>query len=209
MDQIQEVHEMVQQVHGMLRILTNRTITDRPFNGISEGQLPDTDLIILKTTTAIMDSEPAGDEEEEPDHTGTAKVSDSEDSSGSNANGQALLKAIEERNFDSFQSLLQNPETSVKIQDDKERTPLLLAAHLGRERMLKLLLGIDGPHPQIRQTRPKKMLLPPRPLETVESRKLPQYLFTEISTWMPPIALVGHHFTTVQSSSFLTRQTTC
>ncbi|KAI4249584.1 MAG: hypothetical protein LQ352_005567 [Teloschistes flavicans] len=130
MDQIQEVHEMVQQVHGMLRILTNRTITDRPFNGISEGQLPDTDLIILKTTTAIMDSEPAGDEEEEPDHTGTAKVSDSEDSSGSNANGQALLKAIEERNFDSFQSLLQNPETSVKIQDDKERTPLLLAAHL-------------------------------------------------------------------------------
>ncbi|KAL8658536.1 MAG: hypothetical protein Q9202_007530 [Teloschistes flavicans] len=145
MDQIQEVHEMVQQVHGMLRILTNQPITDRPFNGISEGQLPDTDLIILKTTTAIMDSEPAGDEEEEPDHTGTTKVSDAEDRSGSNANGQALLKAIEERNFDSFQSLLQNPETSVKIQDDKERTPLLLAAHLGRERMLKILLGIDGP----------------------------------------------------------------
>ncbi|KAL8773284.1 MAG: hypothetical protein Q9194_004368 [Teloschistes cf. exilis] len=146
MDQIQEVHAMVQQVYGMVLFLTNQTVTDRLFNGISKDQLPDTDLFISQTTTAVMQLEAAGDKEGEPDHTaGTAKVLDTEDGSGSNANGQALLKAIKDRNFDSFQSLFQKPETSFKMKDDEERTPLLLAAHLGRERMLKMLLGIDNP----------------------------------------------------------------
>lgn len=58
-----------------------------------------------------------------------------------NSNGRSLLKAIDDGNHDTFASLLRDPETSLKEMDGKNRTPLLLAADLGKADMIEMLLA--------------------------------------------------------------------
>ena len=55
-----------------------------------------------------------------------------------------LLKAIEEGDKDTFESLLWNEETSLAEKDAKQRNPLLLAAHLDKNSMVKDILDSDA-----------------------------------------------------------------
>ncbi len=57
-------------------------------------------------------------------------------------NGTLLLETIDKGQHDQFQLLLLDRSTSLKVMDAKERTPLLLAAHLGKISMVKMLLSV-------------------------------------------------------------------
>ena len=55
--------------------------------------------------------------------------------------GIALLEAIEMGDTKAFESLVSDGDTSFQEKDDKERNPLLLAAYLGKESMVKKLVA--------------------------------------------------------------------
>ena len=57
-------------------------------------------------------------------------------------NGILLLETIDKGQHDRFQLLLLNRSTSLKVMDAKERTALLLAAHLDKTSMVKMLLSV-------------------------------------------------------------------
>lgn len=61
----------------------------------------------------------------------------------SNANGTLLLEAIRTGDKDTFESLFLDGDTSFQEKDDKDRTPLLLAASLGMKNIVKRFLADD------------------------------------------------------------------
>ena len=61
----------------------------------------------------------------------------------SKENGMLLLDAIQ-GDKDTFERLLSSGETSLVEKDAKERTPLLLAAHLGKVNIVKMILARDA-----------------------------------------------------------------
>ncbi|KAL9609205.1 MAG: hypothetical protein Q9167_006003 [Letrouitia subvulpina] len=73
----------------------------------------------------------------------TQEDTGSQEGSESNPNGTLLLEAIQIRDYDNFESLFLDSDTSFREKDDKDRTPLLLAASLGMKAMVKRFLTDD------------------------------------------------------------------
>ncbi|KAL8696235.1 MAG: hypothetical protein Q9201_007761 [Fulgogasparrea decipioides] len=103
------------QIYKMLLELTNGTPPT------------DADTILPQVTPPIGEDE--SENQEDPE---------------SNVNGEFLLQAIQEGDNGTFKSLLLDDDTSLKEKDSKDRNPLLLAAHLGKVGMVKLLLNDDA-----------------------------------------------------------------
>ena len=116
-----------EQIHDMLRTLTEKHAIDGLLNPPGADQVTDTDSIISQVTTLI--------EKEEENAVGPIRGVEH------NENGVRLLQAIQDKDNDAFELLLLDGDTSFKAMDDKKRNPLLLAAHLGRADMVKKLLS--------------------------------------------------------------------
>ncbi|KAL8650612.1 MAG: hypothetical protein Q9210_003723 [Variospora velana] len=124
------------QMHEMIEMI--RTLTNKPAQGTT------TDSMISEVAEALEQKQDS-ESEEGICMVGTlAGGKEPDDNEESNENGRRLLEAIEEGNHDKFQSLLHDGVTSLKEKDDRDRTPLLLAAHLGKTDMVKKLLDYDA-----------------------------------------------------------------
>ena len=74
----------------------------------------------------------------------TREDTGSQEARESNANGVLLLEAIQTGDNDNFESLFLDGDTSFQEKDDKDRTPLLLAAHLDMKDIVKRFLADDS-----------------------------------------------------------------
>lgn len=132
------------QIFEMLRTLTNGSGTSTPQSTAVGDQVADTDSMILQVTTALISKEASELEEDVEINTTGSPVERGEaefqaDAEG-NVGGRLLLEAIESGDNDAFTKLLLDSGTSFKEKDSKDRTPLLLAAHLDRANMVTKLL---------------------------------------------------------------------
>lgn len=153
--QLHKIREVQEEILKILRALTKDPTTG---TSLSTGtlsiitdtqQVEDTDQLISHLTEALLGGEDPGSGRScIPEANGIPvegpKSSTNEippEDPESNSNGTSLLKAIEDGDHDTVASLLRNPRTSLKERDGKDRTPLLLAAHLGKADMINMLLG--------------------------------------------------------------------
>ncbi|KAL8937674.1 MAG: hypothetical protein Q9216_004308 [Gyalolechia sp. 2 TL-2023] len=123
------------RIEEMLQTLTKDTNTS-PAATANGNQLAESDPMISELASLIRDGEAetlVGEEE-------LGSRGDQE----CNINGISLLQAIEDGDHGAFESLLHDGATSLKEKDGNERNPLLLAAHLGRAGMVKMLLNSDN-----------------------------------------------------------------
>ena len=138
------MQERQTQIHGMLQRLTYQSAIHAQVDLTGGDEIADTDSMILQVTSALIGQAESGDMEDTASNTNTlveAEESASQNYPESNANGTLLLKAIQDGDNDKFESLLQDGCTSFNEKDIRERTPLLLAAHLGKVEMMKRLLA--------------------------------------------------------------------
>lgn len=119
--------------------IVRRFSNTSPDSTISEDQNADTDSWRQKATSLIAAAESADGPEtlkdEEPQ---------SPELSESNENRLLLHAAIEKGDEDTFESLLSNEEMSLVEKDARDRTPLLLAAHLDNVSMVKMILASNA-----------------------------------------------------------------
>ena len=151
--QLHKIREVQEEILKILRALTkdptkSTSLSTGTLSINNTQQVEDTDQLISQLTEALL-----GGEDSESGKTGILEangipVEGSKSSTNeippedpeNNSNGTALLTAIENGDHDTVASLLRDPETSLKQMDGKHRTPLLLAAHLGKADMIKMIL---------------------------------------------------------------------
>ena len=151
--QLHKIREVQEEILKILRALTkdptkSTSLSTGTLSINNTQQVEDTDQLISQLTEALL-----GGEDSESGKTGILEangipVEGSKSSTNeippedpeNNSNGTALLTAIENGDHDTVASLLRDPETSLKQMDGKHRTPLLLAAHLGKADMIKMML---------------------------------------------------------------------
>ncbi|KAL8916568.1 MAG: hypothetical protein Q9208_008439 [Pyrenodesmia sp. 3 TL-2023] len=121
----------VDRVIEMLEMLTN-----------TPTQSTTADSMLSQVTTALNEREDL-EGEEHSDTAGTQEVGKEPECEEGNLKGRDLLEAIEGGKHNTFESLLHDGNTSLKEKDSKDRTPSLLAAHLGQGDMLKKLVNIN------------------------------------------------------------------
>lgn len=134
-EQLNRIEAMQSQVIEMLRILTNNT-TGAPLVPSNDDQAADTTDSMVSRVAALIG-------EGQTDAMASDGDRESQGNQERNNNGISLLKAIEDGSHDDFESLLRDGTTSLNEKDTKERTPLLLAAHLDKGDMLSMLLVED------------------------------------------------------------------
>ncbi|KAL9011229.1 MAG: hypothetical protein Q9180_009214 [Flavoplaca navasiana] len=136
---------------ALLRRLTNTT-ADEMSPSISNGDTDDsTNSLISQLTTLVGGADPiAGQDEEDIDTPDTLVVeqeSTGHPGSEYNDNGTLLLGAIHDGNKKDFLSLLQDDKTSLRVADEQDQTPLLLAAHLGNKDMVEAIMACHKSSP--------------------------------------------------------------
>ncbi|KAL8928048.1 MAG: hypothetical protein Q9172_001103 [Xanthocarpia lactea] len=136
--QVQALHSLkFEQLHEMLRPLINEHPDDIPPTTI----LGDS----VRTTTPNGEAQSAESEIDRNDEANGTLVGENEPASHQDMecrrNGTLLLETIDKGQHDRFQILLLDRSTSLEVTDAKERTPLLLAAHLDKTSMVKMLLS--------------------------------------------------------------------
>ncbi|KAL8973424.1 MAG: hypothetical protein Q9197_002323, partial [Variospora fuerteventurae] len=119
------------QMHEMIDMV--RTLTNKPALGTT------TDTMISEVAEALEQKQDTGGHEGICMAETSAGGNKPDDNGESNENGKRLLKAIDDTDVGTFESLLHDGSTSLKEKDDRDRTPLLLAAHLGKADMVKKL----------------------------------------------------------------------
>lgn len=132
---------------GLLQRLTN-TPNDEISPTISNGDTDaTTNSLISRLTTLVGGADLiAGQEEGYNDTTetlGPEQEPTGHPDSEYNDNGALLLGAIHNGNKKDFSSLLQDDKTSLRVVDEQDQTPLLLAAHLGNKDMVKAIMACD------------------------------------------------------------------
>ncbi|CAO1598710.1 hypothetical protein XANCAGTX0491_002470 [Xanthoria calcicola] len=131
-----QIKDMLIQILVILQ-----TLTDTALNDIT---VADTNSLLSRATTLIVDADSAegrGDGKSNTDKEQLAGGLASEEDSEYRDNGMRLMKAIDQRDGEDFNSLLQNNTTSLRVVDAQGQTPLLLAAHLGKERMVTSIMS--------------------------------------------------------------------
>lgn len=131
-----QIKDMLVQILVILQ-----TLTDTALNDI---MVADTNSLLSRATTLIVDADSAESRGDEKSNTEKEQLSGdlaSEENSEYRNNAMRLLKAIDQRDGEDFNSLLQNNKTSLQASDDQDQTPLLLAAHLGKESMVTSILS--------------------------------------------------------------------
>ncbi|KAL9594478.1 MAG: hypothetical protein Q9219_007012, partial [cf. Caloplaca sp. 3 TL-2023] len=126
-------------IYGILQTLAVKSTIHTPFSMTNADQAADTASMISQVTTLIEEQE-----EEEEEGQASQNSQKTQKDPQSNQNGTYLLKAIQDGDNDTFESLLLDPGTSLQHKDDKDRNALLLAASLGKAGMVKRLLAIDA-----------------------------------------------------------------
>ena len=142
--QLHQLQERQTQILGMLQKSPYHSAIHAQVDLTGGDEIADTDSMIQQVTSALIGEAESGDMEDAASNTNTlveAEESASQNYPESNANGTLLLEAIQEGDNDTFESLLQDACTSFNEKDIRERTPLLLAAHLGKVEMMKRLLA--------------------------------------------------------------------
>ena len=128
----------MRELLDILRQLSH-TFPNKGPSATSEDQNDDTDSLKQMATALIAEAESAARQERR------TPVEDKEPQSPellkSKENGLLLLEAIEKGDQDAFESLLSNGETSLVEKDSRDRTPLLLAASLGKGSMVNMILS--------------------------------------------------------------------
>lgn len=120
------------QIIDMLGTLTNRSV-----------QGTTADRMISQVTEALEERQDS--EGEEYLHTPGAPEGGTEPiHEECTENGRRLLEAIEEGDPDTYDSLLLDEDTSLQEKDSRDRTPLLLAAHLDKFDLVEKLLAINA-----------------------------------------------------------------
>ncbi|KAL8720125.1 MAG: hypothetical protein Q9225_002970 [Loekoesia sp. 1 TL-2023] len=137
---LHQMHEIQTQMQDMLQMLARTSLTDISLSTTGETQVADADSMISQVTVLIEGKESKSQEDLQSQDLQSEEVLES------NTNGISLLEAILNGDNDAFDFLLLDGDTSLKEKDDKGRTPLLLAAHLGKGRMVKRLLTVDTIH---------------------------------------------------------------
>ena len=152
--QLHQIREVQEKILETLRALTGDPTTGTSLSTVTSSttnteQIEDTDHLISRLTATLLEPGDSGSSRDgipvangvpidvSESRTNPIPVEDPE----SNSNGKLLLKAIEDGDHDTFVSLLCDPETSLQERDGKDRTPLLLAAELGRDKMIEMLLA--------------------------------------------------------------------
>ncbi|KAL8758212.1 MAG: hypothetical protein Q9184_003995 [Pyrenodesmia sp. 2 TL-2023] len=132
-DQTSVTADQIMEMFGtLINTLTNRSV---------QGTTAET--MISEVTEALKEKQDLGGEAYS-DTTETLEGGKEPEYEEGNLNGRRLLKAIEGREYGTFESLILDGATSLKETDSKDRTPLLLAAHLGEVDMVKKLLAINA-----------------------------------------------------------------
>ncbi|KAI4139845.1 MAG: hypothetical protein LQ341_004063 [Variospora aurantia] len=126
------------QMHEMTEMV--RTLTNKPAQGTT------TDTMISEVAEALEQKQDTGGHEGRCMVEISAGGQEPDDNEESNENGKRLLKAIDDRDSSTSESLLHDGSTSLKEKDDRDRTPLLLAAHLGQTDMVKKLFTNTNHH---------------------------------------------------------------
>ncbi|KAL8986586.1 MAG: hypothetical protein Q9177_004137 [Variospora cf. flavescens] len=126
------------QMHEMTEMV--RTLTNKPAQGTT------TDTMISEVAEALEQKQDTGGHEGRCMVETSAGGQEPDDNEESNENGKRLLKAIDDRDSSTSESLLHDGSTSLKEKDDRDRTPLLLAAHLGQTDMVKKLFTNTNHH---------------------------------------------------------------
>lgn len=130
-----QLNQTTAQMNQMFRTRFNDTTT-APALTANGDQPADTDSMIPQLAALMGD--------EEVDTLVGEPEPGSQGDQEHNTNGILLLRAIEVGDYNAFESLLRDGATSLKEKDGKERNPLLLAAHLGKKKMVKMLLTDDA-----------------------------------------------------------------
>ncbi|KAL8810137.1 MAG: hypothetical protein Q9200_002823 [Gallowayella weberi] len=134
----------------LLRMLRKAPASDVPPSPAAGDGVTDTDSS-LQWVNTILDGEVDMREGQPGVESDPNATSDGEDDHGNHEdlerdkNGESLLRAISKGDKDSHdeaKSLLQDTSTSLQVVDGEHRTPMLLAAHLGRVNLVKMLLDI-------------------------------------------------------------------
>ncbi|KAL8901569.1 MAG: hypothetical protein Q9207_005133 [Kuettlingeria erythrocarpa] len=146
------------QIHGILQTPFKRITTHPSQSTESEDQVADNNAMVLGMIRALVARDESEQEEDLKSNMADTlvegeeieKQEEEEEEETGNMNGRLVLEAIEEPDPDTLESLLLDQETSLQEKDSKDRTPLLLAAHLGRSGMVeKLLATNDASHSDV------------------------------------------------------------
>ncbi len=118
-----------------------RTFTNAPLNDIT---VADTDSLLFRATGLIADADPVAGQEDGDTNTDmnhpTGGWTSQEEPEHRNS-GMPLMEAIDQDDSESLDTLLQSNTTSLQVVNDQGQTPLLLAAHLGKESMVTSILS--------------------------------------------------------------------
>ncbi|KAL8745467.1 MAG: hypothetical protein Q9190_002404 [Brigantiaea leucoxantha] len=150
-DRQQQLGLLVQLLHG--RELREMREMNERLKALTDSYCPEDPLstTAAKTVVPNADTEAAHNvaqsREEKLGSQGnleTREDTGSQEARESNANGVLLLEAIQTGDNDNFESLFLDGDTSFQEKDDKDRTPLLLAAHLDMKDIVKRFLADDS-----------------------------------------------------------------
>ncbi|KAL8875968.1 MAG: hypothetical protein Q9198_005754 [Flavoplaca austrocitrina] len=145
-----QMRDTQKQILDLLRRLTN-TPSDNLSPSISSGDTDaNTNSLISQLTTLVGGPDPIAGQEEGGDDETTETLGVEQETTGHpgseyNHNGALLLGAIHDGNQKDFSSLLQDDKTSLRVVDEQDQTPLLLAAHLGNKDMVEAIMACDNP----------------------------------------------------------------
>ena len=132
------------ELREMLKILREfcNAFSDKAQPGdLSEDQSGDTGSLEQEATSLIKEAELAIDHLSRPTLDDGNERPQAQEHSESKELGLLLLKAIDDGDEDTFESLLSNGETSLVEKDAQERTAVLLAASLKKISMMERLLA--------------------------------------------------------------------
>ncbi|KAL8685548.1 MAG: hypothetical protein Q9224_005774 [Gallowayella concinna] len=141
-----QINRMQEMILELLRMLRRASTDNMPPSPTASDEFTDADSSLQRVNRILdgevdlregqpgMDSNPNGTlDGREEDHASHEVLE-------RNSNGKSLLKAIHKGDNNEAESLLQNSSTSLQVVDRDNRTPLLLAAHLGKVKLVKMLL---------------------------------------------------------------------
>ncbi|KAL8950679.1 MAG: hypothetical protein Q9222_003289 [Ikaeria aurantiellina] len=147
--QLNRIEEMQVEIRRMLEALANGSNANDPSSTINEEILSVATTLIEGEGSQIQDAK-----RNESNRNSENEPKTPEDPEG-DPNGLALLKAIEEDDTDTFESLVRDDETSLRETDSKGRDPLLLAAHLDKPGKVQELLAEHASSESKKESSPK------------------------------------------------------
>ncbi|KAL8803022.1 MAG: hypothetical protein Q9182_003448, partial [Xanthomendoza sp. 2 TL-2023] len=145
---INRIEEMQEMILELLRMLRKAPAGDVPPSPPAVDEVADTDSSLQWVNKILAGEVDMREGQQGVESSPNATIDGGEDDHRNleelerDGNGESLLRAISRGDNDEAKSRLQDTSTSLQVVDGEHRTPMLLAAHLGRVYLVKMLLDI-------------------------------------------------------------------